>query len=676
MIGRIGFAVACSCASLAVGLAGCGSSSHPDPRSAASSQQRPVGDPEAQADGHQSSAAGAASLDNAEPALNPESPPQPGTDMPSLTESAVEEQRIAADRTEVPVSEDSPEDRINNSADQSMTSTAAQSATAETVGGADESLAEEIALDHESRSETEPAKAVKSSSEPTAGPPPMRLLLPTTSGTLIAAVDVRVGGRSLSEYFARRVEAVLAASTKGSERPNWEQLVEHARSDPQTFGPAVPNEPGQVKALIARYDRNRNRRPEADELTRFLFRQSGYYGPFRVFGTDHYRNLNRSHSQLFELLDRDDDRQLDDRELKLAAESILRLDRDADRGISLNEAIREPAGAGAAWNPRRTHRRGSVAMDLEDYVDWALVSYSLDPESDGKLFGVADSAIAAVDEDQNGSISEREARLLRDVGPDVALDVQFSGDDLRDPAIQVREIRPSLQDAVTLEQSPAAVTLSGPGLRVVFEMLDQSDGQQDIPAEVFAMFDANSDGLLDPDEIPPQAAGEISLEQMDADGDGKLSLVEINRGRRRSEPIWMIQVRGRAAEFTDGVFAWLDQDHDRFLCEREILAAEDRLRQCGQLPLRAASIPDTFVVRFARGNPEQDAQTFRYERKQVTPPASLPRWAREMDSNDDGDISAGEFLGTPRQFADFDDNADGFLDDAEVMQIESVSGVR
>ncbi|MCG8648810.1 MAG: hypothetical protein MI861_03200, partial [Pirellulales bacterium] len=80
-------------------------------------------------------------------------------------------------------------------------------------------------------------------------------------------------------------------------------------------------------------------------------------------------------------------------------------------------------------------------------------------------------------------------------------------------------------------------------------------------------------------------------------------------------------------------------------------------------------IPDTFVVQIARGEPEQDSQTFQFKPVPNSQAEPLPRWARHMDMNQDGDISQREFVGTVDQFERGDANGDGFIDRLEIMTL-------
>ncbi len=515
----------------------------------------------------------------------------------------------------------------------------------------------------------EPTSAADGAAEPI-DPPAMRLLLPTTAGGLLVDLEIRIGEKSLADVFAQRIDDVIAeAREEDSAELTWPQLFRHVASDPQQFGRTQGVNENQYSDLTRRYDANRNKKPDHDEVARFLFRSSGFADPFRLSGTDYYRQINRSQSPLFHAIDANGNESLEPEELRDAAHSLMRLDENSDQGISLSEAKVNQPDNDPAWNLRRSNRRGEVAMDMEGYIDWAMVSYSLDAMVENAPFGIEHHPIAALDQDGNQSISREEAKALRTVQPDLKLLVQFAAGRSDDPSIQIMSMRPELESFAAEQETNDTISMLGPTLWLSARVVDARTGQDRIPPEAFAMLDVNGDGSLDETEIPVAAAEQFSFEKLDADDDGKLTLKEINDGMRGNEPIWNVQVRGRAAEFPDALFAWLDQDQDRFLSEREILAAGGRLRQQHSGALLPTDIPDSFVIQLVRGDPLQDAASFRFSHAETRISESLPRWARSMDSNRDGDISGREFIGTAEQFRDLDADVDGFIDQREVLSL-------
>ena len=200
--------------------------------------------------------------------------------------------------------------------------------------------------------------------------------------------------------------------------------------------------------------------------------------------------------------------------------------------------------------------------------------------------------------------------------------------------------------------------------------MDGRLGNNRIPPEVFAALDTDDDGELSEAEIPEVAFQEYSFDDVDQDNSGALSLEEIMNAQSPSAPIWNVQVRARGAETPDGVFAWLDQDHDYMLSTREIQFAARRLGTIAKSNgiITPANIPDTFLIQFVRGDPQQDDQHFSIASSRKDRHASWPIWALSMDTNGDGDISADEFPGTRQQFIALDGNDDGFVERDEISR--------
>ncbi|MCG8650641.1 MAG: hypothetical protein MI861_12465, partial [Pirellulales bacterium] len=390
-------------------------------------------------------------------------------------------------------------------------------------------------------------------------PNSMRMLLPTTVGTLVVDVDLQIGDQTLAEAYHHRVDQVLAeAAGDDSDQPNWQQLFDHVQENPRQFGRSQPINPNQTKGMIRRYDVNQNKKPDHDEAAKFIFRSAGFSGPFRLRGTDHYRYQNRSDSKLFKLIDTNGDSLLDAEELQQAPQTLWKVDRNSNRSVDLAEALAVPERNDPAWNRRRSHRRGEVAMDLQGYIDWTMVSYSLEVEQGKTPLGIENHAAGTLDRDGDDTISAEEAKTLTEIPADLKLRVQFA-EGGGEPVIMTLPTRPELEWLADRSERTDLVVIGADDFQLVFQVIDSPRNPNQIPAEVFAMLDANNDGGLDETEIPDGAPEEFSLEELDEDQDGKLSLREINQGSRRQESIWTVQVRARAAEFPDAVFAWLDR---------------------------------------------------------------------------------------------------------------------
>ncbi len=495
----------------------------------------------------------------------------------------------------------------------------------------------------------------------------MRMFVPTTSGPLIVDADIRIGNQPLASAFVRRVESIIEEAAGDSEL-TWDALFDHVAANPNVFGGNPINE-GQYKNMLRLYDKNRNKKPEYNEVVKFLFRDSRIAAPFRLVGSDFYRQINRMQSAMFMALDEDDSHRLDQLEIEGAHESLSRLDHNGDQRIDFAEVDSELRDDDRAWSNRRVSRRGEVAMDLIGYIDWQMLSYALDVSPRQGVFGEPENVIARLDKNGDDTIDAGEAKTLLSAPADVTLRVEFpvlaSGES---PRVEIIHLSPEFESIVQRHQSNGVISIKGRNLRLIAVASDLRGGRNQIPPEAFAALDADRDGGLDESEIPAPALQEYSFDDLDSDGDGKLTLKEINEGMAPKAPIWNVQVRARGAEAPDGIFSWLDENLDRTLSTRELHGVGARLRaMAGDGTLQPTDIPDSFVLHFGRGQPNRDEEIFSTLPKlSVENSKAWPRWAQSMDINRDGDISWEEFPGTREQFGEMDANHDGFIDSDEI----------
>ncbi|MEM9586026.1 MAG: hypothetical protein AAGA03_01990 [Planctomycetota bacterium] len=465
--------------------------------------------------------------------------------------------------------------------------------------------------------------------------PSERLMLPTSRGTILVDVAIRLGETPLRDAFQAHAASVMAAiqdeSTANDAQetsPSWKQAFSYLRQNSNILG-GQPIGENQTRDLKRRYDRNQNDRAEADELTRLLHRGSSAPVPFRLRGTNHYRSVNQTQSTLFSAIDRNRDRVLDGDELALAGESLLRFDPSGDRRIDFAEAVPEESPGDSPWSNRKSDRHGNVAMDLMGFVDWSLVSYPLEQSKSLTPFGTRESRPWSLDRDSDGMVGEDEARNVLNVAADVKPTASYSVND-DSVSLGVRQ-KPPEASVIRIDGPARQVVFRGPRLVLAIQLENRAISV----AETGAGEDRSAD-----------------------DEDSESSI----------RPHWAVQVRGRATEFPDAMFALLDSNHDWILSELEIAAAGEQILRHAQPPVGPLDLPDAYWVKLGRGPPTGDDQLL-----VINPPAGrvstpMPVWAKAMDSNGDGAIAMGEFVGTVDQFASLDDDSDGFLVPSEVTR--------
>jgi hypothetical protein len=165
------------------------------------------------------------------------------------------------------------------------------------------------------------------------------------------------------------------------------------------------------------------------------------------------------------------------------------------------------------------------------------------------------------------------------------------------------------------------------------------------------------------------------LRLADRDGDGKLTWREWSafldlREKIAAQAVLMTWLdRGRR------LFDFLDANHDGLLSRRELATARVRLapfaRQGG---LAADDVPRQSQLLFQFDRPGGTSPSTVANGPNSFTPAprySGPLWFRKMDRNRDGDVSPGEFLGTPELFRKIDADGDGLIDPDEAERADA-----
>jgi Ca2+-binding EF-hand superfamily protein len=153
----------------------------------------------------------------------------------------------------------------------------------------------------------------------------------------------------------------------------------------------------------------------------------------------------------------------------------------------------------------------------------------------------------------------------------------------------------------------------------------------------------------------------------DRDGDGRLSLAELERYLRLVEAGLRAQVWVTATDRGRSPFHFLDRDGDGRLSCRELLSATDLLGGKAEI----VGLPHQFDLAFG-GPPVRvwggvAVPTAKLPPRKVAAMA-VPAWFRAMDRNGDGFVSRAEFIGPPEVFRELDADGDGLISAAEAAR--------
>jgi Ca2+-binding EF-hand superfamily protein len=428
---------------------------------------------------------------------------------------------------------------------------------------------------------------------------------------------ISVGDEDLDDAYDAIIDLIYTdAIEDDTESPTWNDVVNLMEADPSRFGELNTSLAIERKDFIKKWDRNRDGLIDRDELRRMLFRDASVYVPFSLRGTDYYSQAS-SGSELFRAIDRNGNRRLDEQEINSVSRSLELMDQNADRRLAIIEtrANVERVNLGMmvspdeAWRSNRSRRDGSMAMDFESFVDWKTMSstFSAVPEDVvwQKIGGSgAQNLRQRLDADLSGRTSAEESRQVTSLAADVIMKIRVPSQASETVKLASVDLASHLISVDVLKIGPQVMVLDGPGLRLVIVIDDHFE----------------------------------------------------------RDAIWNGQVRCRAAEIPDPIFAWLDIDFDGSLSEREMANAKTRLYECGDAPIQPEQIPATYLLQLQRGAPQSVDLNFGLPSDPGTSSQSDgPAWFGDLDSNKDGEIAESEFLGTTDQFRSLDQNGDLFL---------------
>jgi len=471
-----------------------------------------------------------------------------------------------------------------------------------------------------------------------------RFLLLISGGPLVVDLILNVEGESHETALQRFVDEEMAASDINRDgQTTWKEIANSTRYQYGQFRyNPVPD--------MRRYDGNGDGLAHPNELLLFLTRGIGPTRSFVLRCSNRYRF--DSQSTVLQVLDDDQDGAITPQEMEQVTARLASYDVDDDEILTVSDFKGDYVRPSLMMSRRRPDQ-AEMAVRINERTDWGYTRYSLaELYGDGNQvttedFSLSPDAFGALDEDEDGKISTKELEGILETPPHLVLRASFgelrrSG---RTPKtqLQLESLSECLQNSdAMVVQHARRMSLGLPGAQVQFLV--------------------NEDPML----------YNTTVAKVDVNDDGKITEYEIGSFLDRQRPVVRGLVRTWVSGHEDSLFAALDIDADGVLGARELHESLDRLKsldQDGDGQLQSHEIPDSMVVAILRGHPLQDDQMFVHAPSDSTGPRSNPPWFAAMDTNQDGEISSREFLGTPDQFQQLDRDTDGFIGPSEAKDI-------
>lgn len=519
-----------------------------------------------------------------------------------------------------------------------------------------------------------------------------RILVFTSAGPLVVEMTLSINGKPFHFAMERLVDEFLAAAdTDHDGIVRWDEIFASPRVKFGQYGNMAITSAMQQQDAKRTYDLNSNGRCDRPEVVRFLTQAAGSRA-FSLESPNQFRNEARAQSGVRRLLDQDDDRVLTEQELDGAAARLRSRDADEDDILVAEDFL--PTDNLAPGRPRpaqnnRSAPRAATRLGGRIYADeWLDAVYSLQQlyASGGVLtehsFGLTPTLFSQLDRDGDGELAEAELRALAEVAPHISLGVDFGR--LRDGNAEHLRLLAMSDDLEsthpTILQESDRITFAWPGLNLILEardLLGAPDGASagDVARQQFEQLDTNKNGYLEEDEVSENRVGFLGVpfEGADADGDGKVYPSEFSSLLSARQAAASSQIRVEAQLDGDPMFSALDANGDGRLTAREIDAVRasiGKLDKNHDHELALNELPESIVVIINHGvqNGVVGVPRANRARKQN---ASIPEWFQRMDTNNDGELSPREFLGTSAKFRQLDANADGYLDPDEIRSLSS-----
>jgi Ca2+-binding EF-hand superfamily protein len=523
-------------------------------------------------------------------------------------------------------------------------------------------------------------------------------------------VYITVDGKAASQAWEAFVDKIFAFYDRNNDK--FLSPQEAARvPPPQVFGQGINllfnGRGGRGNVNFAQMDTNKDGKVSIDEFRAYA-RQSGF-SPVSVLVLPPSGAAQQLTDAFYKHVNTKNDGKLTKADLAAAWEKLSRLDADEDEIITAQELRAQPmnpyaaepvAVYGGMGGPQQIQQSPFIALPAggtEAAVAALMARFDAEKRSfvpgTEMRFGAGIPKVAR-DSLRNAEVEYLRAFLAQPVDLEVTATlgtISQGVSRLMSFGTEPAYVKATRTDGKAAPLESAAKVGADGLLRVTLpdsliecgraESANQFDGTAQYYLQQFKMAAGDKKYLEKADLMGnPQLQFFVNVfDDLDRNGDGKLTVAELQAGFDLLEAGSKSQVFLTIVDQGRGIFDLIDTNHDSRLSRRELLNALkkfDELDKNKDGVIERTELPAQFRITASQGQSNGQVRTVVFNPYGQTTPRTAstkgPLWFRKMDRNGDGDVSEREFLGTPEEFKLIDTDGDGLISVQEAERYEAL----